>query len=96
MVPAASPAFIELGSGTVLGTPTPATWVDAIRINSLPTRRPKDLRPKPRRVIEKLPDNGTSVTDPGTGAGTGTGTADGAAGSSTNPATGGAAPGGTP
>jgi hypothetical protein len=96
MVPAASPAFIELGSGTVLGTPTPASWVDAIRINSMPTRRPKDLRPKPRRVIEKLPDNGSSATDPGTSAGATTPGADAASGggSSTNPAAGGAAPGG--
>jgi cell division protein FtsL len=87
MVPPASPAFIKLGNGTVLGTPTPASWADAIRINSLPTRRPKDLRPKPRRVIEKVPANATF------GTGTSTDPTKTTAGSATNPATGGAAPG---
>ncbi len=85
MVPAASPAFIKITDGSVLGTPTPASWADAIRVNSEPTRRPKDLRPKPKRVIEKVPDAGS----------TGTGSTTGTTGSTTNPAPGGAAPGGT-
>ena len=89
MVPAATPAFLKLSDGSVLGTPTPASWADAIRINSLPTRRPKDLRPKPKRVIEKIPDSGSS------GTGTTTGTDTGQGGSTTNPATGGASPGAT-
>jgi hypothetical protein len=89
MVPAASPAFIKITDGSVLGTPTPASWVDAIRVNSLPTRRPKDLRPKPKRVIEKIPDAGSS------GTGSTTGSTAGQGGSTTNPSTGGAAPGAT-
>jgi hypothetical protein len=93
MVPAASPAFIKITDGTVLGTPTPASWADAIRVNSLPTRRPKDLRPTPRRVIEKAtPDAGTAGSAD-TGATTGQTT--GTGGSATNQATGGAAPGAT-
>jgi hypothetical protein len=70
MVPDASPAFIKITDGTVLGTPTPASWADAIRINSLPTRRPKDLRPKPKRVFAQVPTNGTSgstTTNPPSG-----------------------------
>jgi hypothetical protein len=82
MVPAASPAFIKITDGTVLGTPTPASWADAIRINALPTRRPKDLRLKPKRVIAKLPTDSTTGASPTTGS----------AGSSTNPSTGGAPP----
>ena len=53
MVPPASPAFIRLGDGKVLGDPAPASVDDSIRINPLPTRRPKNLSPTP--VIEKLP-----------------------------------------
>ena len=70
MVPEASPAFIKINGGTVLGNPKPASWADAIRINSLPTRRPKDLRPKPIRVFEKAPTgatSGSSTTNPPTG-----------------------------
>jgi hypothetical protein len=73
----------------VLGTPTPASWVDAIRVNSLPTRRPKDLRPTPKRVVEK------ATPQAGTAGSTDTGQATGAGGSTTNQATGGAAPGTT-
>jgi hypothetical protein len=82
MVPQASPAFIRLSDGTVLGTPTPASWADAIRVNSMPTRRPKDLRPKPIKVPLKAFEKTTGANAP-------------AGGSSTNPPTGGAAPGGT-
>jgi hypothetical protein len=89
MVPAASPAFIKITDGTVLGTPTPASWVDAIRVNSLPTRRPKDLRPTPKRVIEK------ATPDAGSAGSADTGQATAAGGSTTNQATGGAAPGAT-
>jgi hypothetical protein len=93
MVPAASPAFIKITDGSVLGTPTPASWADAIRVNSEPTRRPKDLRPKPKRVIEKVPDAGSSRT--GSPTGSTTGNTPGTSGSTTNPTNGGAAPGGT-
>ncbi|MEP7090804.1 MAG: hypothetical protein ABI776_11940 [Nocardioidaceae bacterium] len=52
MVPPASPAFIQLGDGKVLGTPTPATVDDAIRVNPMPIKKPKNLRPPP--IIEKV------------------------------------------
>jgi len=53
MVPPANPAFIRLADGKVLGDPVPASVDNSIRIDPLPTRRPKNLTPKP--VIEKLP-----------------------------------------
>lgn len=89
MLPAATPAFIKITDGTVLGTPTPASWADAIRVNSLPTRRPKDLRPTPKRVIDK------ATPHAGTAGSADTGQPSGAAGSTTNQTTGGAAPGAT-
>jgi hypothetical protein len=89
MVPAAGPAFIKITDGTVLGTPTPASWVDAIRVNSLPTRRPKDLRPTPKRVIEKATPDTASASSADTGHTAAAGV------STTNQATGGAAPGAT-
>jgi hypothetical protein len=55
MVPPASPAFLTLADGTVLGTPTPATYADSIRVDPLPARKPKNLRPKPVKVIAKVP-----------------------------------------
>ena len=53
MVPPASPAFIRLSDGRVLGTPLPATTADSFRVTSLPTKKPKNLDPEP--VIETLP-----------------------------------------
>jgi hypothetical protein len=53
MVPPADPAFIRLRDGKVLGDPVPASVDDSIRIDPLPTRRPRNLSPKP--VIEKVP-----------------------------------------
>jgi hypothetical protein len=53
MVPPANPAFIRLRDGKVLGDPVPASVDDSIRINPLPTRRPKNLSPQP--VIERVP-----------------------------------------
>jgi hypothetical protein len=47
MVPASSPAFIRLGDGRVLGTPTPATTADSLRVTPLPTRKPKALDLEP-------------------------------------------------
>jgi cell division protein FtsL len=55
MVPQAAPAFVNLSDGTVLGTPTPATPDDSIRLNPLPTRRPKNLTPKIIKVITPNP-----------------------------------------
>jgi hypothetical protein len=43
MVPPASPAFIRLGDGKVLGTPLPAVAGGRFRITPLPTRKPADL-----------------------------------------------------
>lgn len=55
MVPPASPAFIRLSDGKVLGTPMPATVEDSFRVTSLPTRRPASLsRPA---VIVPAPAN---------------------------------------
>ena len=53
MVPPSSPAFIRLADGKVLGKPTPATYANSIRVTPLPTRKPKNLRPRP--VIVELP-----------------------------------------
>lgn len=47
MVPAASPAFLRLSDGAVLGSPAPATAEDAIRIMPLPAPKPALLRPAP-------------------------------------------------
>ena len=55
MVPPAGPAFLRLSDGAVLGQPTPATWADSFKINPLPTKKPKNLRPKPVKVFEKEP-----------------------------------------
>jgi hypothetical protein len=55
MVPAAGPAFLRLDDGAVLGTPTPATWADAFKINPLPTKKPKNLDPTPVKVFKKVP-----------------------------------------
>jgi hypothetical protein len=53
MVPQSDPAFIRLGGGSVLGDPVPASAADSLRIDPLPTRRPRNLAPRP--VIEKVP-----------------------------------------
>jgi len=55
MVPEDTPAFIRLGDGTVLGKPVPATGADAVRLVPFPTLKPKDLRGRTIRVIEKNP-----------------------------------------
>jgi hypothetical protein len=52
MVPPASPAFIRLDDGKILGTPTPATNADSVRITPMRTPKPKALRQ--RTVIEKV------------------------------------------
>ncbi len=61
MVPAASPAFLRLPDGKVLGEPAPATWEDAVKIKPMPTRKPLDLRPPPRTVMKRLPGTGTAT-----------------------------------
>jgi hypothetical protein len=53
MVQPPAPAFIRLGDGKVLGDPLPAIADDSLRINPLPTRKPRNLRPRPIIVEEK-------------------------------------------
>jgi cell division protein FtsL len=52
MVPPATPAFIRLGDGKILGKPTPASDADSIRVTPLRTAKPRNLRQ--RTVIEKV------------------------------------------
>jgi hypothetical protein len=47
MVPPSNPAFIRLSDGAVLGSPAPATFDDSVRLTPAPTRKPKNLRPRP-------------------------------------------------
>ena len=61
MVPAGTPAFLRLSDGAVLGKPTPATVDDAIRVTPLPTRKPRNLRPKP--VVVELPEKSLAGPD---------------------------------
>jgi hypothetical protein len=53
MVAPGVPAFVELADGRVVGTPTPASPDDAVRINPLPSQLPPPLRPKP--IIVRVP-----------------------------------------
>jgi hypothetical protein len=53
MVPPVSPAFVELGSGRVLGDPQPAVADDALRLTPYPTRKPKGLVRTPVKVDAK-------------------------------------------
>jgi hypothetical protein len=68
MVPPASPAFIRLGDGRVLGNPMPAAADDGFRVTALPTRKPADLRPAP---IVVQPDKTTTDRSTTGGAATG-------------------------
>jgi hypothetical protein len=60
MVPPAGPAFIRLGDGKILGTPTPATSADSLRITPMRDPKPKKLRQ--RTVIEKVKAPKTATT----------------------------------
>lgn len=64
MVAPSSPAFLRLADGRVLGTPTPATTADAVRINSLPAKLPAAIARK--TVIVKAPAHGSQVDTRGT------------------------------
>jgi len=46
MVAPSQPAFVRLGDGRVLGTPTPATAGDSVRINPLPPPLPDEIKQK--------------------------------------------------
>lgn len=63
MVAPAQPAFIDLATGTVLGTAQPATTDGSVRINPLPTPTPNSLKRKVIRVpAKKTAANTTSTT----------------------------------
>jgi hypothetical protein len=53
MVAPAQPAFVRLSDGRVLGTPTPATGADSVRISSLPSAKPRSINPPP--IVIKVP-----------------------------------------
>jgi hypothetical protein len=76
MVAPGVPAFVDLGSGKVVGTPTPATTADAVRINARPPALPSPLNPPPLIIKVKAPaTKSTTGTTTGTTTGkTGTGT----------------------
>ena len=63
MVAPATPAFVRLSDGRILGTPTPTTIGDAVRINPLPAQVPAAIA---RRtiIVQAAPTSST------TGAGT--------------------------
>lgn len=50
MVVPADPAFLRLSDGRVLGTPTPTTPQDRMRVRGYPAAKPADLAPAPRIV----------------------------------------------
>jgi hypothetical protein len=62
MVAPGVPAFVELSDGNVVGTPTPASPDDAVRINPLPAQLPAPLRPKP--IIVRVPAPDVAATPP--------------------------------
>jgi hypothetical protein len=47
MVPPASPAFLELPSGKVLGEALPATRLNAVRLYARPPAKPRVINPPP-------------------------------------------------
>jgi hypothetical protein len=55
MVPSSTPAFLRLSDGKVLGTPTVADPLNAMRISPLPTQVPENLRPDPV-IVELEPE----------------------------------------
>jgi hypothetical protein len=61
MVPPSTPAFLRLSDGAVLGKPAPATIDDAIRVTPRPTRKPRNLRPRP--VVIEVPETSGSASD---------------------------------
>lgn len=65
MVAPAQPGFIQLGTGTVLGEPVPATSEGAVRINSLPAELPASVKQK--TVIVKLKAPAALTTPPAAG-----------------------------
>lgn len=64
MVPALSPAFLNLADGSVVGEPTAATRADGVRIRPLPPRKPAVLTPT-TIVREEVLDTAAGSTEPG-------------------------------
>ena len=69
MVQSCNPAFLELGSGKIVGQPSAGGGCTPLRINELPPRKPPILDPAPHVV----------TVEPGDAAGTAAGTAAGSA-----------------
>ncbi len=72
MVAPSTPAFVRLSDGRVLGTPTPATGNDAVRINPLPAKVPAAIARrtvivtvKPPKAADSADTRGTSRTAAG-------------------------------
>ncbi|MGY2875295.1 hypothetical protein ACVW00_002485 [Marmoricola sp. URHA0025 HA25] len=76
MVAPGVPAFVRLSDGSVVGTPTPASPEDAVRIEPLPPGLPAALQRKP--IVIRVPAVVGTGTDPG---------ADPATNRATNPTT---------
>lgn len=74
MVAPSQPAFIRLSDGRVLGTPTPATAEEKMRITPLPKARPDAIKRK--TVIVKAKPATTSRTDTPSTSTTGAGRGD--------------------
>jgi hypothetical protein len=51
MVLPTSPAVLDLGNGRVLGTPTPATRLDPLRLLAPPPVKPAELNPQAHVVV---------------------------------------------
>ncbi len=68
MVPAASPAFLDLDSGKVTGVPTPATRDDDIRLTPKAPKLPPVYNPKPIVQTVVAPP-AAPITDQAQGAG---------------------------
>ncbi|MCW2752961.1 MAG: hypothetical protein JWQ32_372 [Marmoricola sp.] len=73
MVAPATPAFVDLATGKILGKPTPAGPADGIRVTPLPAGLPSPLRPKPIIVRVLAPTTAATTTQTGTHTPTGTG-----------------------
>lgn len=60
MVQAGNPAFLELGTGTVVGEPSPGDGTTPFRIWQLPPAKPAAINPAPHVVTVPAPTTTTS------------------------------------